>query len=74
MPAITKPKPSKTTAQIRKSQDVMGLLRAATNESDPHNVSPFAQVFQRIDWSTRSVEEVVEGARLALGVGAHLGA
>ena len=72
MPAITKPKPSKTTAQIRKSQDVMGLLRAAAGESNPHNISPFAQMFQRIDWSTRPVEDIVEGAQLALGVGAHL--
>ncbi len=72
MPATTKPKSPKTTIRISKAPDGMAQLRAAANESNPHNISPFAQVFQRIDWSTRSVEEVVEGARLALGVGAHL--
>lgn len=72
MSATTKPKSPKTTSRMSETPVGLAQLRAAASESNPHNIAPFALSFQRIDWNTRSVEEVVEGARLALGVGAHL--
>ncbi len=72
MPATTKPKSSKTTVHTSKTLDGMAQLRAAANECTPYNAAPFILSFQRIDWSTRPVEEIVEGVHLALEVGAHL--
>lgn len=72
MPATAEPKSPKTAVRTSKTSDGMAQLRAAASECTPYNVAPFVLSFQRIDWSTRPVEEIVEGVHLALEVGAHL--
>ena len=72
MPAPAKPKSPKITIHTSKTSDGMAQLCAAASECTPYNVAPFVLSFQCIDWSTRPVEEIVEGVHLALEVGAHL--
>ena len=72
MPAPAKPKSPNITTRTSKTPDGMAQLRTAASECTPYNVAPFVLSFQRIDWSTLQVEEVVEGVHLALEVGAHL--